>query len=71
MEGEINANVQQKFSTPTCSVCNKMQQISICLALNVIFKYITDARSYCHTNFTILSKRKADTHVLIVRQQAW
>ena len=41
----------------------KMQQISIYLAVNVTFKYITDARSYRHTNFTILLKRKANTHV--------
>ena len=47
-----------------------MQQISIYFAVNVTFKYITDARSYRHTNFTILLKRKADTHVLIARQQA-
>ena len=31
--------------------------------MNVTFKYITDARSYRHTNFTILLKRKANTHV--------
>ena len=48
----------------------KKQQISIYLAVNVTFKYITDARSYRHTTFTILLKRKAKTHVLIARQQA-
>ena len=47
----------------------KKQQISIYLAVNVTFKYITDARSYRHTTFTILLKRKAKTHVLIARQQ--
>ena len=35
--------------------------MSIYLAMNVTFKYITDARSYRHTNFTILLKRKANT----------
>ena len=48
----------------------KMQQISLYLALNVTLKYITDAHSYRHTNFTILLKRKENTHVLIVRQQS-
>ena len=60
-----------KNSTPQLAACvTKMQQISIYLAVNVTFKYITDARSYRHTNFTILLKRKANTHVLIARQQA-
>ena len=60
-----------KSSAPQLAAyVTKMQQISIYLAVNVIFKYITDARSYCHTNFTVLSKRKANTHALIVRQQA-
>ena len=48
-----------------------MQQISIYLAMNVTRKYITDARSYRRINFTILFKRKANTHVLVARQQAW
>ena len=56
-----------KSSAPQLAAyVTKMQQINIYLALNVIFKYIRDAR-YCHTNFTILLKRKANTHVLIVR----
>ena len=60
-----------KNSTPQLAAhVTKMQQISIYLAVNVTFKYITDARSYRHTNFTILLKRKANTHVLIARQQA-
>ena len=60
-----------KSSAPQLAAyVTKMQQISIYLAVNVIFKYITDARSYCHTNFTVLLKRKANTHALIVRQQA-
>ena len=59
-----------KISTPQLAAyVTKMQQISIYLEVNVIFKYITDARSYRHTNLTILFKRKANTHVLIVRQQ--
>ena len=66
-EEENDANVQQKFNISTCSVCNKMQQISIYIAVNVTFKYTTDARSYRHTNFNILLKRKAN--VLIARQQ--
>lgn len=48
----------------------KMQEISLYLALNVTFEYITDAHSDRHTNFTILLKRKENTHVLIARQQA-
>ena len=48
----------------------KIQQISIYLVVNVTSKYITDARSYRHISFTILLKRKANTHVLIARQQA-
>ena len=60
-----------KSSTPQLAAyVTKTQQISIYLAVNVTFKYITDARSYRHTNFTISLKRKANTHVLIVRQQA-
>ena len=47
-----------------------MLQITIYLAVNVTFKYITDARSNRHINFTILLKRKANTTVLIVRKQA-
>ena len=60
-----------KNSTPQIAAyVTRMQQISIYLAVNAIFKYITDARSYRDTNFTILLKRKANTHVLIARQQA-
>ena len=67
-ENDANGN---KIATPQLAAyVTKMQQISIYLALNVTFKYITDARSYRHTNFAILLKRKANTHVLIVRQQA-
>ena len=47
-----------------------MQHIIIYLAVSVTFKYIRDARCYRHTNFIILLKRKANTHVLIARQQA-
>ena len=67
LEEENYANVQQKFNTSTCSVCNKDATDSIYLAENVTFKYITDARSYRHTSFIVLLKRKASTHVLIVR----
>ena len=60
-----------KISTPQLAAyVTKMPQRRICLAVNVTFKYITDARSNPHTNFTILLKRKADAHVLIVPQQA-
>ena len=70
LEEENDANVQQKFNTSTRSLCNKDLTISIYLIVNVTFKYIIGARSYRHTNFTTLLKRKANTHVLIVRQQA-
>ena len=60
-----------KNSTPQLAAyVTKMQQISMYLAANVTFKYITDVRSYRHTNFTILLKRKTNTYVLIARQQA-
>ena len=60
-----------KNSTPQLAVyVTKMQQISIYLAGNVTLKYFIDACSYRHTNFTILLDRKANTHVLIARQQA-
>ena len=60
-----------KNSTPQLATyATKMQQVSIYLAVNVTFKYITDARSYRYTNFTILLKRKGNTHVLIAHQQA-
>ena len=62
--------MEQKFNAPTCSVCNKDATISIYLAVNVLFKYITDACFYRHTSFTILLKRKANTYVLIAHQQA-
>ena len=74
LEEGSNVNMQQKFNTSTCNVYNKdakMQQIRIYLAMNVTCKYITDARSYRRINFTILFKRKANTHVLVARQQAW
>ena len=70
LEKENDANMQKKSTTQLAAYVTKMQQISIYLAVNVTFKYITDARSYRHTNFTILLKRKANTHVLIARQQA-
>ena len=60
-----------KNSTPQLAAhVTKMQQISLYLGVNVTFKYITDVRSYRHTNQTILLKRKANTHELIVRRQA-
>ena len=60
-----------KNSTPQLAAyVTKMQHVSLYLAVNVTFKYITDARCYCHTNFTILLKGKANTHVFIARQQA-
>ena len=74
LEEGSNVNMQQKFNTSTCNVYSKdakMQQIRIYLAMNVTCKYITDARSYRRINFTILFKRKANTHMLIASQQAW
>ena len=60
-----------KNSTPQLAAyVAKMQQISMYLAVNVTSKYITDASSYRHTSFAILLKRKANTHMLIARQQA-
>ena len=60
-----------KNSTPQrAAYVTKMQKTSIHVVVNVTFKYMTDARSYRHTNFTVLLKRKANTHVLIARQQA-
>ena len=60
-----------KISAPQLAAyVTKMQQITIYLAVNITFKYITDAGSYRHTNFTILLNRKANTDVLIPRQQA-
>ena len=56
-----------KCSTPQLlAYATNMQQISIYLVVNVTFKYTADARSYRHVNFTILLKRKSNTHVLIV-----
>ena len=58
-----------KNSTPQLAAyVTKMQQISIYLAVNVTFKFITDGRSYRHTNFTILLKEKANTHALIANR---
>ena len=60
-----------KSSTPQLAAYEtKMQQISIYLAVNGTFKYITDARSYRNTSFILLLKRKTNTHVIIVRQHA-
>ena len=60
-----------KNSTPQLAAyVTKMQQTSIHVVVNVTFKYITDARSNRYTNFSVLLKRKANTHVLIAHQQA-
>ena len=60
-----------KISAPQLAAyVTKIQQVSIYLAMNVTFTYITDARSDRHTNFTNLLKRKYNTHVLIKRQEA-
>ena len=58
-------------STPQhAAYVTKMQQISIYLAVNVTFKYITDARPfYRHNNFENLLERKANRCTLIVLQQ--
>ena len=53
-------------TTQVAAYVTKMQQVSIYLAMNVLFKYITDARSDRHTSFTNLLKRKANTHVFII-----
>ena len=69
---EENETVEtcNEISTPQLAAyVTIMLQRRIYLAVNVTFKYITDARSYRHTSFTNLLKRKADTHVLIVPQQ--
>ena len=64
---ENDANMQQKFNTLTSSVCNKDATGKYYLVVNVTFKYIADARSYRHTNLTILLKNKVNT-LLIARQ---
>ena len=69
VEEENDANMQQKLNTSTCSVCNKDTTDKYISCSECHIKYNTDARSYCHTSFTILFKRKANTHVFIVRQQ--
>ena len=52
-------------TTQVAAYVTKMQQVSTYLAMNVLFKYITDARSDRHTSFTNLLKRKANTHIFI------
>ena len=55
---EVNdANVQQKFNTSSCCVCNKDATDKYYLAVNVTFKCIAYGRSYRHANFNILLKR--------------
>ena len=68
LEEENDANMQQKFNTLTCSVCNKdaTDKYTSCSECHIQIH----ARSYRHTNFTILWKRKANTCVIIARQQA-
>ena len=72
LEEENDANMQQKFNTSTCSACNKdaTDKYISCSECHIqIYYRCTDERSYRHTSFTILLKRKANTHVLITRQQ--
>ena len=64
---ENDANMQQKLNILTSSVCNKDATGKYYLVVNVTFKYIADARSYRHTNLTILLKSKVNT-LLIARQ---
>ena len=60
-----------KSLTPhLASYVTKIRKISIYLAVNFISIYTTDERSYRHTNFTILLKRNANTHALIVSNTA-
>ena len=56
LDEENDTNVQQKFNASTCSVSNKDAKVKYDLAMNITFIYIIDARSYCHTNFTICWK---------------
>ena len=45
LEEENDANMQQNLTPQLAAYVTKMQEISIYLAVNVTFKYITDARS--------------------------
>ena len=69
MSNPGKCRIWKKKMMRTCNK-NSTPQLAPYVTVNVTFKYMTDARSYRHTNFTILSKRKANTHVLIARQQA-
>ena len=70
LEEENDANMQQKFNTSTCRVCNNDATDKYISCSECHIQIHTDARCYRHTNSTILLKRKAITHVLITRQQA-
>ena len=65
LEEESDANVRKNLNNSSCSVCNKDATGKYDLAMNDLFKYITDVRSDRHTSFTNLLKRKANTHVFI------
>ena len=60
-EEENDANMQQKFNTSPCSVCNKDATGKYIFGSECHIQNITDTRSCHHSNSTIL---------LIARQQA-
>ena len=66
LEEKAMETCEKISTTQVAAYVTKMQQVSIYLAMNVLFKYITDARSDRHTSFTNLLKRKANTHVFII-----
>ena len=70
LEEENDANMQQKFNTSTCNICNKdaTDKYISCSECHIQIHY--SARSYRHANFTIFLKSKANAHVLIAWQQA-
>ena len=70
LEKENDANMQQKVNTSTCSVCNKdaTDKYISCSECHIQIHYrCTFLPSY---QFYYYVERKANTHVLIPRQQA-
>ena len=70
LEEENDANVQQKFNISSCSICNKdtMDKYISCSECHIQIHYrCTFLPSY---QFYYYVERKANTHVLIPRQQA-
>ena len=65
LEEKAMETCEKISTTQVAAYVTKMQQVSIYLAMNDVFKYITDARSDRHTSFTNLLKRNANTHVFI------